>query len=334
MKILFVSNINPHFHNTNYYRCRALEALGHDVEFFNVARHLLPGRVSKVLPFLKRMEEARLNDQLIDVLRHGHFDLCLVVGGDSVLPLTVRRLQSLMVPSVLWTTDVLLPHNGRNIVAAAPVYDYVFCAGTEAVKALGPQVAAVWLPFACDPACHAPQTLAPEDVALYGRDIVFCGSYYPHRAQVLEALAGYDIGIWGPLWGRLASGSRLVSKAQDVRLDFTVWTRIYTAAKIVVVVHYQDGKTPCYQASPKLFEAMACGAFVLCDDQPDARALFHDQEHVVFFKDAEDLKRKVDYFLVHPLERVRISASGQREVLEKHTYRHRMHEIVRACDGF
>ena len=287
-------------------------------------------RLRSLLPFVQQMEDARIARDLIGICARGQFDICLVVGGHTVTPATVRRLRALCRDVILWTTDVPHPGDFKNIVAAAPEYSRILCAGTEAVEILAalPGCHPVWLPFACDPACHAPQALLPEEERLYRRDIVFCGSYYPNRRHILEVLAAYDAGIWGPLWGRLPSDSLLKPKAVEARLDFSVWTKIYAAAKIVMVVHYQDGVTPCYQASPKLFEAMACGAFVLCDDQKDARTLFRDQEHVVFFKDAADLKDKVDHYLADPAARTRIAACGQREVLEKHTYQHRMRTII------
>jgi spore maturation protein CgeB len=328
MKVLLVSNRNQHFHNTNYYREKALIGLGHDVVFFNVFSYLTLGRLRAFFPVLQRAEDERINKMLVRACAEGRPDLCLVVGGHTILPDTVRQICALGVRVVLWTTDVPHPQRFANVLSSAALYDRVFCAGTEAIEVLGGRCAPVWLPFACDPICHAPQVLSPQEVVRYQRDIVFTGSYYSNRQHVLEALAAYDIGIWGPLWGRLPMASALKTKAEESRLDFSVWTKIYSAAKIVLVVHYQDGNIPCYQASPKLFEAMACGAFVLCDDQKDARALFQDKENVVFFKDADDLKQKVDFYLANPQERERIAACGRREVLEKHTYRHRMQKII------
>lgn len=328
MKILFVSNINPHFHNTNYYRVKALAALGHEVVFFNIFPYLTSNRLRSFLPLLQQAEDARINRQLIRACRRGKFDLCLCVGGHTVFPETVRALGSSGTRTVLWTTDSPHPGSFRHIVDAAPVYDRVFCAGSEAMDILRGCCAPVWLPFCCDPECHAPQVPGAGDEALCRRDIAFVGSYYPNRGKVLEALSDHDIGVWGPLWGRLPGASPLKKKVQEVCLEFARWIRIYSAARIVLVVHYQDGKAPCYQVSPKLFEAMACGAFVLCDAQRDAQALFQDQEHLVFFSNGEDLRRKVDHYLARPEECRRIAANGRREVLEKHTYRHRMGAIM------
>jgi spore maturation protein CgeB len=331
MRILFVSNSNPHFLNTNHYRVRALQALGHEVTFFDVKACLLPGRLRVWFPALAALELWRMNVRLTDRCRSGKFDLCLVVGGESVSASSVRQIRSCKIPLMLWTSDA--PFKGRfeNVLAAAPYYEHVFCAGSEAVSLLDKAVPgkARWVPFACDPDCHRPLVLPAAEAAAYRRDMAFVGSYYPNRARVLGVLAELDLGIWGPGWKTACGGTALESKVIGAHIGFETWRKVYAAAGIVLVVHYQDGVTPCDQASPKLFEAMACGAFVMCDDQKDARMLFKDGEEVVFFSDADDLRRKAVYYLAHEDERRRIAAAGRRAVIAKHTYTHRFEEMLR-----
>jgi len=91
-------------------------------------------------------------------------------------------------------------------------------------------------------------------------------------------------------------------------------------------------KFPVYQASPRVFEALACGAFVLTDTQQDVLSLFKDGEHLAVFADASDLRQKVSYFLARPEERNRIAAGGRREVLNKHTYTRRLETLLRVVD--
>jgi len=97
---------------------------------------------------------------------------------------------------------------------------------------------------------------------------------------------------------------------------------------MAVVIHYQDGRTPCYQASPKVYEILACRCFLLADNQPDVRVLFKDGGHLAVFKDTADLKGKIKYYLENHQERKRISAQGYAEVVEKHTYARRVKEML------
>ena len=108
------------------------------------------------------------------------------------------------------------------------------------------------------------------------------------------------------------------------------WLKIYSASKIVLATHYQDPQKrfPVYQASPRIFEALACGAFVICDNQRDVFSLFEDRKHLVCFYDEADLIEKIKYYLDHSEERNVISAQGRQEAIAKHTYVHRIRKLL------
>jgi len=86
----------------------------------------------------------------------------------------------------------------------------------------------------------------------------------------------------------------------------------------------------CHQASPKVYETLACGAFLLVDSQRDVLSLFEDAEHLVCFSGVDDLRYLAEYYLARPEERKIIQRAGRREVLAKHTYRHRMERLFEA----
>ena len=92
------------------------------------------------------------------------------------------------------------------------------------------------------------------------------------------------------------------------------------------VVKLNTNENP-YPPSPRVFEAIACGGFLLCDRQRDVLALFRDGEHFVSFGDARELAEKARYFLDRPVERESIARQGRREVLQRHTYIHRLREL-------
>jgi spore maturation protein CgeB len=109
------------------------------------------------------------------------------------------------------------------------------------------------------------------------------------------------------------------------------WIRIYSATKIAIMVHYSDvqGKIPCYQASPKVFEILACGALLVVDNQRDVLSLFESGKHLVVFRDLKELSEIIPYYLDHPEEARKIAQQGRKLVLEKHTFQHRIKEMLR-----
>lgn len=329
MKVFFVGYHNPHFVNTTLYREKAIKELGHDLVYFEDRDFVIPGRIRQRAGFLERWEMKLFNRKLARAAKKERPDLFMAVGGHYVTGDTIVELKKAGIKTVLWTTDAPTCFFD-NIKATARHYDNVFCAGTEAVEILKNNGVnnAHWLPFACDPDYHHPVELTPDEKVKYSRDIVFVGSFYPNRKEVLEGISDMNVAVCGPYWDRLDKNSPLLGKTMSSKVNYTEWVNIYSAAKVVLVIHYNDGRTPCDQASPKLYEAMACGSFVLVDGQKDARALFEDKKHVVFFEGKDDLRKKIRYYLDEPDEREAIAREGRREVLEKHTYKHRIREML------
>lgn len=334
MKVLLSAYHNPHYLTVTEYIEEAIRSLGHELRIVDEGRHLVPGRLRQCAPFIERIDLRSFNRQVLRACNRFRPDLFLASGGERILPATVSALRKGGTRTALWTKDV--PLHFAPILQGAPVYDHVFCQGTEAIDILRkegiPRLS--WLPMACEPTRHHPVELAAEERNAWRHDAVFVGSHYPVREKLFEALAGVDLAIWGPGWDRLRSDSPLRRCVRAAHTTPETWRKIYAAAKIVLSVHFQDprGKIPCHQASPRVFEALACGAFVITDRQKDVMALFREGEHLVTFADGEDLRRKVETYLGSSIERERIAQSGCNEVLARHTYRDRLSVLFDSLD--
>ncbi|MFH1879123.1 MAG: glycosyltransferase [Candidatus Omnitrophota bacterium] len=328
MKILCVGYHNPNFVNTTVYREKAVRDLGHKTVEFDDRGFFLPGRLRDRFVFFQEWDLNRLNKRLMNCVDAETPDICLIVGGHHILPDTVRYINGKNIITVLWTTDS--PWYFDNVLKAAPAYKHIFCAGTEAIEIFEREgiKGAAWLPFACDPDYHKPAGLCASEKARYGKDVVSVGSFYPNRAEIMEKISDFDIGVWGPYWDRIGAFSPLRGKVTDVKINYSEWVKIYSAARVVLVLHYDDKKTPCYQASPKLYEAMACGAFVISDNQRDVKNLFENGKHLVIFNSVEDLREKLKFYIANEDQRAAIAMAGYKEVLEKHTYKDRIRVIL------
>jgi spore maturation protein CgeB len=330
MKILFSGHHNPHFFTITEYMERAIRLLGHELLIFEDRQHTIPGRIRERWPLLHRLDLKIINTKMLTLAKAAKPDLAIVTGGTRISSNTIDKLISCGIECILWTTDPLL--SVQPLLSTAPFYNHIFCLGTEAVELLerfGVK-GAQWLPMACDPEYHHPVTCTADDEKTYGSDIVFVGSYYPNRAALFEKLVDFDLAIWGPGWDALDRNSplrRCIRGAHTVPAD---WLKIYSAGKIILSTHYHDPreKFPVYQASPRVFEILACGAFQLCDDQRDVFALFQDGHDLVKFTDRNDLVAKVQYYLAHPEKRKRIAAQGRETVLSRHTYQDRIKELL------
>ena len=335
MKVLVTGYHNPHYETVTEYMERAVRALGHELLVYDDACHIIPGRIRSRISVLEDINMRHINRRLLTRVRRTKPDVVLVTGGDRFREETIRALKTEGVLTALWTTDA--PQGDWGVSRAAPFYDHVFCQGSEAVEILerAGLARARWLPVGCDPTRHHPATLSPEEQERYGHDVVFVGSWYPERAALFERLCEFDFAVWGPGWEMLPEGSGLCHHLRGAHTSPGQWRKIYSASRIVLAAHYHDpsGRYPVYQASPRVFEALACGSFVLCDRQRDVLSLFRDGEHLVSFSDAEDLAAKVRYYLEHPGERQAIARKGREEVLNRHTYVHRMEKLLVLARG-
>ncbi len=330
MRILVSGHHNPHFVTITEYIERAVRSLGHRLVVFEDRRHLIPGRLRRRWALLQRISVATINRALVRLVERTRPDLVLVTGGHRITRHALEALCRRGIPVVLWTTDPPKPSAG--LPQTARFYHAVFCQGSEAVQLLRAQgIAALhWLPMACDPEIHRPAVLDEETARGLSSPVVFVGSFYPHRAELLRRVAHCGLSIWGPGWSRLAVGDPLRACVRGAGIGPAHWVRIYSAAKVVLSIHYrsEDERIPVYQASPRVFEALACGAFLLTDRQPDVLALFQDGVHLAAFSDGQDLKRQILHYLDRPAERRRIAATGRREVLRHHTYAHRIVQML------
>jgi spore maturation protein CgeB len=338
MKILFATARNPRFPTITEYVERAFRSLGHELAGFDDRRFVFPGRVRRRFPALEQFDHRFLNRRLVQAVRQLKPDLLLCAGGERLAPATVEASRLAGVRTALWTIDTVKPCDPRTTLA--PHFDFVFCGGTEMVEALrgttlrnGPH----WLPFACDPELHRPVEVSSDERRLYGCDIAFVGSLHPkayaNRLAALQALADFDIGIWGPGASELPASSPIRQKVRGDGIGPAAWTRIYSAARIVVCAHYDGPGPPSLQASPRVYEVLACGGFLLCDDRRDVRALFEDGRDLSIYRDLNDLRGKVHYYLTHERERCQIAARGRTTVLAAHSYRHRVATLTATVAG-
>jgi len=328
MKILFSGYHNPNFITITEYIEEAIKNIGHELVAFDDRQHIIPGRIRQRIKFANSYDLQHINKKFVSLSVLTKPDIAIVTGGHRIQPKSIKELKDNGLKTVLWTIDA--PVNFKPIIEVASCYDHIFCGGTEAQVIFNRNkiLNTNWLPFACASKFHRPLTLTPEEKKKYAKDIVFVGSFYPNRWDILKELNDFEIGIWGPNWNKVKLKSLGRISINNIQLKHTDWLKIYAAAKIIIVIHFQDGKTPCHQASPKVYEALACKRFVLVDRQKDVFSLFNDKEHLVSFENTRDLIEKITYYLKNKKEREKIASEGYKEVLKKHTYVHRIKNLL------
>lgn len=97
------------------------------------------------------------------------------------------------------------------------------------------------------------------------------------------------------------------------------------AAKIVLntFTHRETDGVNC-----RLFEATACGGFVLSENRPTIKDFFTPGKEIAIFNSREELLDQVRYYLSRPEERGRIADRGHERAHRDHTYEARLRKLL------
>ena len=337
MKIFFVGYHNPHFLSFCEYTERAIKSLGHELAVYDYRNWLIPGRIRDRVPVFHKWDMQRINLNLIAKVKKFQPDVLLVTGAWTISAETITRLKKeTNVVTINWIADFPLMWDSYEKVG--PYYDFFFTSATDALeiyKKAG-NTNGYWLPFACDQELHQKITLTEDEWRQYQSDICFIGTCYNERIEILEHLTDFNVAIWGPGWDKVPEQSSLRKFIRGGPLQPREWVKALSASKIGLnILGYQydipglivDEKE-CRMTNTRLFELFGCGVLQMVNARADVLTLFKDGEHGCFFKDGKDLKALVKKYLDNPGERERIAQAGQKEVLAKHTYKHRIEEML------
>ncbi len=78
----------------------------------------------------------------------------------------------------------------------------------------------------------------------------------------------------------------------------------------------------------RIFDIMSVGGFVLSNWQEELTELFEEDKEIVLFKTPEEMVEKIDYYLAHEKERIRIGINGYQKVKNCYTYEHQLQKLL------
>lgn len=239
----------------------------------------------------------------------GTFDLHLLVDhGEDVLGVPLDfKIPS---PSAYWVSDAHLGFDYR--LKRAREMDFVFCcqkrAAEEFIAAGIPRERVFWLPHAVEPTCYKPFPIIEK------YDWSFIGHLNsPQRVELLDRfcreIPNFYLGWRMPEvkgWNVLEDASKK-----------------FCQSRIVLNQNIKD------DINMRTFEALASRRFLLTSDIPTLGDLFTDKKHLVTYRSIDEAVELARHYLLDDGERRRIAEEGYQEVINKHTYVHRMSELLK-----
>ena len=174
-----------------------------------------------------------------------------------------------------------------------------------------------------DKECYVHNDYNPYD---FQYDVIFVGSKgyhheYKYRPELIDFL-------------RKTYGKRFLHVGGDgdtgtVRGDDL--NKIYAKSKIAIGDSLNIGFKYPYYTSDRLFESTGRGGFTIYPRIKGLEDYFEDGNEIVFYEhgNLQDLKTKIDYYLLDGLSREKIRLAGHERTKNEHTYVHRWATIMK-----
>ena len=203
-------------------------------------------------------------------------------------------------------------------------YDHVFVASDPFAKEMA---AMSHVPVSALHQATDPERFYPDPTGPY-HDLLFVANSRNVRRRIVDDLTGTtrDFAIYGRGWKPELVEQRFVKGDGIPNEDLR---RYYSSAAIVLNDHWDDMRAQGF-LSNRLYDALACGAFVISDPVEGIDTEFDGA--IETYHDPAELARLVDSALADPAERKRRGEHGRRVVLEHHTFDRRVPELVRVAD--
>ena len=244
----------------------------------------------------------------------GTFDLNILVdhGEDGIqVPLDFVVPH----PNAYWVADSHVGYEYR--LKRAKEFDHVFVSHSPSIEQFVkdgiPREKIHYLPWAAEATCYKPFPVLEK------WDWCFIGSISNEfRLNLLDRFCReWPVGERGYL-GWLNNQVKGWNVLEDA-------AKKYCYSKLIINEAMKD------DLNMRVFEALACGRFLLTEDVPDLHRHFVDGKHLVTFKTIDEAVDKARYYLEHDDERNAIAEAGYQEFLAGHTYMHRAKEILKVC---
>jgi spore maturation protein CgeB len=143
------------------------------------------------------------------------------------------------------------------------------------------------------------------------------------RLERVSALSQAGLKVYGdPAWAEYLPDPRVYGGPLDYHRDLPALYQCVAVNLNFTGLHLKNG------LNQRVFDAPAAGAFVLTDYKEALYELFAPDE-VVTFRNLEEAREKLAYYLKYPETRRRVATRARERVLAQHTYGHRMQIIER-----
>ncbi|MEM3373806.1 MAG: glycosyltransferase [Candidatus Woesearchaeota archaeon] len=319
MKVFIIDLVGCKPFEIGYQIKKTLENLGHETKSFNY-------RFFKLQHF--KFSNKLLNEYMVFQATRYKPDLVLVNKGESILPKTIEKIKKIDCKAVSWNPDEPFGYlDSFNRIENVSEYDAYFTYDKQYLNPLKKLNKNVFhLPPGADP-FEVHKEVMELEKRKFSADLCLVGTAYKNRIELLSKFSNYKLKLAGPKWDK--APKKLAEQALP-RVSIREMVSMFNESKIVLN-HYGESKY-FIVPNPRTFEIPASRSFQLTNMSREVEDYFKPNKEIVVYKDEQEFKELVDYYLDDDQERNEIAQKGYERVLKEHTMENRIKKMLDVLD--
>lgn len=346
MKILIVGDWHSELHEEAVFN--AFKKLGHESFKFAWHQYFEPKGWAKRFTrlFLKAQNKyiagpvvSQLNHDLFDFALQVQPDMIFIYRGTHIYAKTVKRLhRTLKNAQVIGynNDDPFSPQypwwKWRHYLASVPQYDLTLAyrkhniAEYLAIGAHRVELLRSWFM----PERNFHKQLTAKEKEQYECDVVFIGHYENDgRLECLEEIVrrGYHLRVFGPEWNKVKLSSTALGNMSPIKsLEGAQYNVALNASKVALCFLSKLNRDTYTR---RCFEIPAAKTMLLGEYSEDLADLYNEGIDVDFFRDRDELIKKIDVYLRDDMLRNNVASKGyQRVKNDGHDVTSRMLQVI------
>jgi spore maturation protein CgeB len=162
----------------------------------------------------------------------------------------------------------------------------------------------------------------------YNQDVAFVGGWTGRRQEVLNKLTDLSIAVYGPKWRKKNILNLQVMKMIKGK---GIWgndlIRLYNTTKIALNISNWDTEK-LSGLNLRVFDIPTCGTFFITDYSDGLMEYFKPGEEIETFRDIDELRDKLLYYLNNDTAREKIALNGYKKTLSLDSYKDKMTTLL------
>lgn len=317
MRILLYDRIyEPH--GVSYPLKDAFESLGHQTDMFDWSNYLFPSN-GKIINRIKNrilftQVAKRINRDILDKINNCQYDLLLVLRGDHLFRETIIEAKR-RIPLIanLNTDDFFNPLNStKYMYECFTLYDYIFSPREhlrEEYLKKGAKSFEIFNWYYSPSLPNPPVATIPEE---YRYEITFVGSWSKRRENIISALEGLDVNVFGWGWNKKAQKTFLSKIKCQPSISMREMIGVFSSSKININIFTAENRD---RTNPRNFDIPAVAGFQLSERSDEILEFFEEDHEIVCYENNDQLRAKCDFYLKNEQQRQEIAINGYNKLI-------------------